>query len=689
MDTGLIVDIVLKVVGGLGIFLLGMKNMSEGMQAVAGERLRKLISSVTDNRFMACGIGTAITCLVQSSSVTTVMVVGLVNAGFMTLVQAIGVILGANIGTTITGWILVLKIGKYGLPMLGICAIVYLFSRRDKLRYIAMAIMGIGMVFFGLELMSGGFKPLRTMPEFVVWFSKFSADTYFGIFKCILAGCVVTMIVQSSSATLGITIGLACTGIINFSSAAALILGENIGTTITAKLASIGATTNARRAANAHMIFNVLGVVWIAIVFPWYAQLIRHTVGLDENTLVVAKAPLNANALAALNLNLDTDDIDALNERLSPGFLVAFNTLLSTNSLSGIDRTAFPNTLVALKSPLDPNGFATLNATLDPDIRAALHASFNTTDVAAFNGPLDANSVALVPSISEGINGLLDSNELLVFDDPSALYQTKVRKGIALTHSGFNILNTLLFIPLLPLLAKLSIWMVREKRKKDTPRLTFFDVRMLDTPAIGVQESQTQLIRMGQVVGEMMTQLRAILISEDVNQKKVDAVFEQEQTLDLMQKEITEFVTNLLAGTIPPEVVEQARMQVRVADEYESISDYIATILKLYLKKKKSDIWFPKEGWKEILSLHDLTAGHFQLVDEAVREGHKHILPQARSQGEMITSDMKESRSNHLTRVGQGETTPLAGLIFVDVLNAYRRVKDHGLNIAEALAGEK
>ena len=143
MEATVLIEILIKLVGGLGIFLLGMKHMSEGMQAVAGNRLRSLISAVTNNRVMACLVGTAVTCLIQSSSVTTVMVVGFVNSGFMTLMQAIGVIIGANIGTTITGWILVLKIGKWGLPILGVAAFFYLFSKRERLRFTAMAIMGI------------------------------------------------------------------------------------------------------------------------------------------------------------------------------------------------------------------------------------------------------------------------------------------------------------------------------------------------------------------------------------------------------------------------------------------------------------------------------------------------------------------------------------------------------------------
>jgi len=557
VDAALIFDVIMKVVGGLGIFLLGMKNMSEGMQAVAGDRLRRLIGSVTNNRFAACAVGTLVTCMVQSSSVTTVMVVGLVNSSFMTLTQAIGVIMGANIGTTITGWILVLKIGKYGLPMLGVAALIYLFSRKDSLRYTAMTVMGVGMVFFGLELMSGGFKPLRHLPEFVGWFSRFSAESYLGVLKCAAVGCLLTMTVQSSSATLGITIGLAEAGIIPFHTAAALVLGENIGTTITALLASLGANANARRAAVSHTIFNVTGVLWITAMFPLYMRLLDVVVGGD------------------------------------PGMVLA---------VDGVDT--FPH----------------------------------------------------------------------------------MRQGIALAHSGFNVVNTLLFLPLLPVLAAIVTRLVPEKKEKEVPHLTFLTVRMLDTPAIGIEQSLKEILRMANGVSKMMDWLKAAITGKERNPERDRKLFHREEVLDTVQREVMEFLSNMLSGSVPHDIMRQTRAQLRIADEYESISDYIVTIAKLDMKLERHDLEISPEGMAEIMDLHERVAEYVKIVTTAVEKNDRDVLTHARSETEAITRLMKNARRKHLDRMQQGAVTPNKSLIYSDMLTAYRKIGDHALNIAEALA---
>ena len=293
-----------KGLGGLAIFLFGMKSMSEGMKAVAGRRMRRIIASVTDNPFMALAAGVGVTFLLQSSSITTVLVVGFVNSGLMMLTQAIGVILGANIGTTITGWILALEVGKYGLIIIAVGVFVLFIAKGERTRFIAGVIMGLGMIFYGLELMKDGFKPMRQMPEFVEWFSYFKANDYVGVLKCALVGCFLTLIVQSSSATLGITMGLAATQVIPFETAAALVLGENLGTTITALFASIGAKPNAKRAAYSHVLLNFLGVAWITAVFPVYMGILEHIVAWASGLLGMSVNVMTKIALVHTGFNL-------------------------------------------------------------------------------------------------------------------------------------------------------------------------------------------------------------------------------------------------------------------------------------------------------------------------------------------------------------------------------------------------
>lgn len=257
------------VLGGLGLFLIGMKRMSDGLQAVAGARLRRIISMFTNNRFLAVGVGFAATVLVQSSSATTVMILGFVNSGLMTLAQAVGCVMGTNIGTTTTGWLLTLNLGAYGLPLIGVAGFVYLLTNNEKICNLAACALGIGLIFFGLKTMGAALEPLPDIPAFSEFMQAFQANNLWGAIKCVFVGCVTTMIVQSSAATIGITMTLTALGAIDFPAAAALVLGENIGTTITALMASIGATTNARRVAYFHTLFNCVGVCWaLAIFFP-------------------------------------------------------------------------------------------------------------------------------------------------------------------------------------------------------------------------------------------------------------------------------------------------------------------------------------------------------------------------------------------------------------------------------------
>lgn len=288
------------VLGGLGIFLLGMKLLSDGMQALAGSKLNRWIHAVTDKRLVGILVGIGVTCIIQSSSATTVMVVGFVNSGLMTLMQAIGVIFGANIGTTLSLWILTLPaVSKYGAMIIGASAMVYLFAKKERTRFIGMAVLGLGMLFFGLELMSDGFKPLQSNPSLRNALALFEAGSTPGFIKSVLVGAVVTALVQSSAAVIVIVMSLAVNGVLDFPTSVAIILGSNIGTTITAALACIGASRAAIRASLAHTLFNVFGVLCVTLVHTpfieftekmalWITQNKTGTLALKDFTVAIA-----------------------------------------------------------------------------------------------------------------------------------------------------------------------------------------------------------------------------------------------------------------------------------------------------------------------------------------------------------------------------------------------------------------
>jgi phosphate:Na+ symporter len=478
----------------------------------------------------------------------------------MSLAQGVGVIMGANVGTTITGWILVLKIGKYGLPILGVAAFAYLFSKGDRLRYLAMAVMGVGMIFFGLELMKDACSQIKELPEFESWLGRFSATTVVGMIQCMLTGCILTMMVQSSSATLGITIALALSGAIGYQTAAALVLGENIGTTITALLASLGATTNARRAAYFHVLFNMVGVIWIGTIFFWYVQFVPWVIGADVSQMVV------------------TDGI-----------------------------TTYPQTTAA----------------------------------------------------------------------------------IAATHSIFNIINTLLFLPFAQRLARLLERFVPERVRKEDHHLTNLDVRMLETPVIGIEQSRVEILHMAFSCQRMMTWLKQ-LIGEDVpDPKLIQKLFHAEEELDTIQDEVVTFMTNLLAGNVPHRVIEEGRCQLRMADEYESISDCITSILKFQMKLRNQGHRFDEKLSGEVFSLHDLVAHYLKTVSAGFEERQPEVITETKSLRTEITARVRELRDGHIAELSDVRIEPYVNLAYTSTLTSYRAVRDHTLNIAEALTGTK
>ena len=284
-------NLAFSLIGGFGLFMYGLKVFSDGLQESTENALKEILHKLTQNKIFGIALGFLITAIVQSSSAVTVMTVSFVNANILTLSQAINIILGANIGTTVTGWIISLNIDVLALPSLGIGSIIVIFgSENRKLRFFGEILMGFGMIFYGLILMKMAFEGVRGSEDFEKVFLMANANTIYGRFLCVMIGMIVTAIIQSSSAALGVTISLASVGLIDYPTGVALILGQNIGTTITAVLATLGASTNAKRAALVHCLFNIFGVIYMFFLFPYYIKLVDIVVGLmnigDPNLVV-------------------------------------------------------------------------------------------------------------------------------------------------------------------------------------------------------------------------------------------------------------------------------------------------------------------------------------------------------------------------------------------------------------------
>ena len=537
----------IQVFGGLSIFLLGMKYMSEGIQTTAGKRLRSMIGAVTDNRIMGCLTGCGVTALIQSSAITTVMLIGFVNAGVMTLTQAFSVILGANIGTTITGWIVSLNVLEFGLPVMALAIFCYVFGKSDKFKFFAMVIMGIGMVFYGLYMMKNGIDPKILTP----FFQGLNPNSFFGLLKCILVGAGVTAVVQSSSATVAITITLAQTGVLGFEAAVALVLGENIGTTITAYIASLGANTVAKRVAWAHIISKTIGVIILASFFHIYI-----------------------------------DELESL-----------------------------------------------------------IHA-VKITDIA---------------------------------------------KSIALAHTIFNVIIVVLFLIVAGPFIHFICWLLPDKKdaSSQTSHITYLDIRMLNSPTFGIQQSMQEIFRMADRTQMMFGDLRACLLDDD-NPEAEKEIFDGEVLLDELQKEVVDFLAKLVRGNISMEIAGETRTQIRLADEYESISDYLQGILKLLKRARLQGLTFSEQAKKEILGMHDRVSAHVAQIIHGTRTGGSiDFMREIRAEDDAITHLFKDNRTEHMNRIVSGSCDVLSSIVYSDIMQSYRKIKEHAYNIAEALMGEK
>ncbi|MEL6864719.1 MAG: Na/Pi cotransporter family protein [Bacteroidota bacterium] len=343
---------ILKILGSLAFFIYGMKVMSEGMQRAAGSQMRRILRRMTRNPWIGLFSGLLVTTLVQSSSATTVMTVSFVNAGLISLAESAGIIMGTNIGTTITGWLVALGIGNfslsnYSLPIIAL-GLPLLFLRQRKLRYWGEVLVGFALLFLGLSFLSENVPDFRDHPEALEFLSSYSQLGYGSIFIFMIFGMVITAVIQSSSAAMALTLVMLSKGWVPVEIAAAMILGENLGTTITAEIASWVGNVYAKRTARIHVLFNFIGVLWMSLALPWFLKMIHnYMVPSLQSVFPFTSADIMALAIFHTLFNL-------ANALLLIGFIPLLIRLASqtVSSKGGVDenfRLAYINSL--LKTP--------------------------------------------------------------------------------------------------------------------------------------------------------------------------------------------------------------------------------------------------------------------------------------------------------------------------------------------------
>ena len=555
-------QLIFGLLGGLGLFLFGMKIMSEGLQKIAGDRMRKVLAALTNNRFIAALVGIVVTAIIQSSSATTVMVIGFVNAGLMSLVQAIGVVLGANIGTTITAQLIAFKITKFALPAIGIGVGLKMFSSRKSWIYVGEATLGFGLIFYGLSVMKDVFDPIKDSGELNNLFLLVGDH----LLLAVAVGALITMIVQSSSATIGITLALASSGLLTFECAAAMILGENIGTTITANIAAIGTNVAARRTALCHLLFNVIGVMYILMLFPHFIKFI---------------------------------------ESITPGMADFVISNQQQSAMYGLE----------------------------------------------------------------------------VGDKPY------IARHIANTHTIFNVINTLVFLPFIGLLATIASKIISGDESELEVQLKYIDNRMLETPPLALSQARAETVRMAEIAKSCLDQTVEFLHRNDLRILK--ELSKKEDMLDLLQKEIINFLVAISQKPITQEASKEISSLMHMVNDLEKVGDYCENLWELNERKIDKRVRFSDIANEEIATLAAKTQTFLEYIKTALEERDTDIEQQAHDMENGIDDMEAELRKHHISRLNTGECSVVPGLLFIDMLHNFEKIGDHTHSISRAIVGKK
>lgn len=555
-------EVVFRLLGGLGLFLFGMKLLTDALQQVAGEKVRKTLSSLTSNRVAGALLGALTTSLLQASSATTIMVIGFVNAGLFSLLQGITVVLGANLGISLTSQLLALQIAPLALPAIAVGAGLKRFSSSSRLRIGGDLLLGFGILFLGLSFLKEAFVFIRAEESSQLALLAIGDSRLIWL----LIGALLTMATQSGVITVGLAITMSFSGLLSLEAGIALVLGENIGSSITTNLAAIGAGLAARRTALAHFLFNAIGVSLVFCLFPLFVELVSS---------------------------------------VSPG---EANFVIQTQEQS------------------------------------------------AYFG----NAIGDKPFVA---------------------------RHIANSHLLFNILNLLIFLPLTGVLAKATSRLLRGREVISEAPIKFIDRRVLDTPLIALSQARSEVRNMSQRAIQVLDE--TILYLQDADPRHLPHLIRQEEALDLLQREITDFLAALSRRTITAEASRSVGALMLVTNDLERIGDHCQNLWRLGQKCGERKIVFSPVAQTELRQISVATREFFAAVAaKTLSDDAAGVVDAAEREGEVERLE-EVLRNNHISRLGTGECSVQPGLVFIDMLHYFAKIANHSYSIFAALDGDR
>lgn len=546
----------MEALGGLGLFILGMKSMTEGLQKLAGQRLRNTIERLAGNRFTAVLLGSGLASLLQSGSTASIIVIGFVNAGLISLYQALAVLLGTGIGTTLAIQFIAFKISFFALPTIFIGVILKFFSSRRRWVNAGTLLLGAGLVFLGLNFMEVGFAPLKNTTlmhgisqHFLSWHVI-----------AVLVGALLAFLIQSSSAAIGIVIALASSGLLNLDSAVAMVIGESLGSSLIAAIAAINGTLAARRTAWIYISINVLAIMLALLMFPLFVELIKA---------------------------------------FSPG-----------------------------------------------EAEKTVH----------------------------GIQNFLAS--------PSSI-ETKpfIARHLANAHTIFNLLTVFLFLPLIGFLARsASLILPGQEGERDIdPRPQFLDVRVVNTPSIALMQARNEIRRMAEVASSMYYQM--VEQFNSFNVRTAGKLKQQEEVLDILQRDISGFIITLSRQTLSVENAMDIPTMLQYVNQFEHLGDQVEVIMEHLRRKKEEKLRFSNAAMSEIKTI---AAQVSQIVSLAVTSFDGHLSESDRITVESCMTEINKVfegvHLNHIKRLHSGKCSIVAGLLFSDIIGAFEKISNISYN---------